>query len=439
MNMLSAEHTSDIVPQFGPALQLLTQGLEALRAVDTTLLTSTQLGHGLLTLQKVIDGLNTEHAKLMTEADKAGTHAGSGHKNMASWLAANGKTSYVKAQQQQKLGDAMNASPELHDAVTRGDLSPDAAGQLLPTLGSDHSGKIGDLIDACKGATPAEARAAGEKFQEINKPAGESDNEREAKKRAKRFLRFDDQGNGLTAASGMFTTPDARTIQDALAAIIHLWNDPDDPRTYQQKQADALLELAHAYSAGQVLGGRNAPTVFVTIDIEVLEGRKPGVAFNDKGDIVPAEVVRQMCTNANIARLLTWGNVPIDMGREARLATNPQWKALIVRDGPYCRVPGCCMPAKWCEVDHIQEWAAQQGLTDLKWLILLCVYHHHLRHDPGVQLHGDASNLSITLPNGVTVPMPSKRPGEPNPGNAPPGDAQPGDAQPGRQRPGQAA
>ncbi|MEO6124127.1 MAG: hypothetical protein ABIR32_10500 [Ilumatobacteraceae bacterium] len=146
-----------------PALQLH-HGLKVLRAVETATLTSTELGCGLLELQKVVDGLNVEHAKLMTEADKAGVHAGSGHRSLASWLAANGKTSYARAKKQQQLGDAMDASHELDDAVTNGELSPDTASELLPTVGSDHSGDITELIEVCKGASPAEARAAGRKF-----------------------------------------------------------------------------------------------------------------------------------------------------------------------------------------------------------------------------------------------------------------------------------
>ena len=109
----------------GPALQLLQQGLEAVRAVDTTTLTATELGSGLLGLQKIIDGLNVEHAKLMTEADKAGVHAGSGHRNIASWLAANGNTSYVRAKKQHQLGDARTSHPN--------SKTPSATGPCHPT------------------------------------------------------------------------------------------------------------------------------------------------------------------------------------------------------------------------------------------------------------------------------------------------------------------
>ncbi|MEO6126504.1 MAG: DUF222 domain-containing protein [Ilumatobacteraceae bacterium] len=392
------------------ALHLLRQGLEALRAVDTGLLATTELGTGLLHLQKLLDGLNVEHAKLMNEADRAGVHAGTGHRNIASWLAANGKTSYQRAKKQQDLGDAMNNSPELADAVANGELSPDTASELLPTLGSDHSGDIAELIGVCKGASPTEAKAAGEKFQELNKPAGESDREREAKKRAKRSLRFNDLGDGMTSLAGMLPTTDARTVKDSLDAIIRNWNDFQDPRTLEQEHADAIVELCHAFNAGEVTGGREAPTVMIRIDIEDLEGS--GVGYNTHGELVPAEIVRRMCTNANLVRVISNGSDVLDLGRRARFASDAQFRAIIARDGSFCRIPGCCMPAKWCEVDHVREWE-RQGNTDLDSLILLCSYHHHMRHLPGVTLHGDANNLEITLANGHRIPMPPKWAGTP--------------------------
>ncbi|MCU1400262.1 MAG: hypothetical protein JWN62_3371, partial [Acidimicrobiales bacterium] len=127
------------------------------------------------------------------------------------------------------------------------------------------------------------------------------------------------------------------------------------------------------------------------------------------GQIIPAEIVRQMCTNANLVRLLTSNSVPLDMGRSQRLATDDQFKALLARDGG-CRFEGCNMPADWCQVDHIHEWTAQTGPTDLHLLVLWCVYHHSFRHRPDVHLHGDANNLSITLPDGRTMPLPARGP-----------------------------
>jgi hypothetical protein len=61
-------------------------------------------------------------------------------------------------------------------------------------------------------------------------------------------------------------------------------------------------------------------------------------------------------------------------------------------------------------VDHILEWDAQTGPTDLNLLVLWCLYHHHIRHQPGVTLHGTADNLSMTFPDGTTIHLPPRGP-----------------------------
>ncbi|MEO6125104.1 MAG: DUF222 domain-containing protein [Ilumatobacteraceae bacterium] len=390
------------------ALQLHQHGLDALAAVDTGAMSPTEIGQGLLSLQHHVDRLAVIHAKFCADAASANVHAGSGHRDLASWLAEKGKISKGRAIRQQKLGEAMNASPKLEDAVTNGDLSPDAAGELLPTMGSEHSGNLDDLIDACTGATPQQAKEAGELFRELNKPTGETDRQAEERKRAKRFLRLNNVGDGTTSITGLLPTTDARTVRDALASIAAKWADPSDRRTHEQREADALVELCHAHGAGAVTGGRGAPHVSVVIDIENLFGS--GVGFNDKGEIVPAEIVRRMVPDAWVSRLLISGNVPINFGRTQRLASADQYLAIIARDGGFCRMPGCCIPAKWCQVDHLIEWTAQSGPTDIDWLVLFCSHHHHERHRPGVLLHGDANNLSITLANGDRIELPSKKP-----------------------------
>ncbi len=391
-----------------PALQLLNQGLAALNAIDHTRLTNTELGAGVLAVQKVIDTLRTSQARLVHTADTRRIWADSGHRDIASWLAANAKTSVSAAKRQARLGKALDNTPALADAIDNGDLTPDTADALLPTLDSNHTGNIADLIDACTGATPNQARDAGTTFQEINKPADETEKEREHRRRQRRHIRFSDNGDGMTRIDGLLPVLDARYLRDVLNHITGKPTTHDD-RTSVQQAADALIQLAVAYSTGTVTGGREAPTVIVTIDIDVLEARTPGVGHTSTGDIIPAEIVRRMCTNANIVRLLTSDSRPLDIGRAQRLATNDQYRALVARDGG-CRMLDCTIPPNWCQVDHIHEWTAQNGPTDLHLLVLWCVYHHSFRHRPDVQLHGDADNLSITMPDGRTVPLPARGP-----------------------------
>ena len=390
------------------ALTTIRQGTTALLAADVAMVCADDLGPHILLMQIEIDRIRITQSRLLLEADRHGIWKASGHRSVEDWFAAKGRTTKTAASSQKRLGEALNKSKDLADAVDAGEISPDTAGALLPTLGSDTSGDLAELIDLCKGATPDDARDAGNMFQTMHPPEGQTDQEREHTKRQKRGIRFCDQGDGMTRVDGQLTTADAMTVQNALRHIVGKPCEGDD-RTLEQRNADALVMLADAYAKGAVRGGRRAPTVVVTIDVDVLEGRVPGAGRSSTGEVIPAEIVRQMCTNANIVRLLTSDSVPLDLGRTKRLATDDQFKALLARDGG-CRFDGCRMPADWCQVDHIHEWDAQHGPTDLDLLVLWCVYHHTFRHRPDVQLHGNANNLTITLPDGRTMPLPARGP-----------------------------
>ena len=390
------------------AVAAISSGLDSLAAVDLAVLSTAEIGRGILAMQSHIDRERVIQARWMAEGKQRGLFTASGHRDGAAWLAAKGKTSVGTARKQAGLSDAMAASAELADAVESGVLSPDTAEALQPTLASNHTGNVADLIDACAGATPAQARAAGSEFQNLYPPAGQTAADREHELRQKRFLRFRKRGDGLTDIEGCVPDLDARTIEEALRAIANKTG--RDDRTYEQRLIDALVQLCDASNRGEVKGGRsNLPTILITTDINDLNGTTNGPGYTSRGDVIPAEAIRNLCSNANIVRVLLNDSMPLDIGREGRLATADQWRALVARDGG-CRTEGCTLPPGWCQVDHILEWEAEDGPTDIDWLVLLCIYHHHFRHRPDVKLIGNANNLCIQLPDGRIVPLPARGP-----------------------------
>ena len=361
----------------------------------------------MLRLQAAIANLQVTQAQWLHELESRAAFAAAGERDAATWLAVNGQTTKTAAKKQAELGRAMDLEPVLADAVAAGDISPDTAHALVPALSSDHSGDVADLIDVCRGATPGEARAAGSQFQLLNPPVGSTPKEREHALRERRGLRFADNGDGTTDVSGTLTTADACGVQKALKSLITKPT-PGDDRTYEQKLADSLVQLCDAYARGQVRGGRgNLPTVLLTIGIDDLTNNT-GYGTASTGELFSAEQVRQMTSNAHVQRVLLADSVVLDEGRRVRLATDEQWRALVARDGG-CRF-GCDLPPEWCQTDHILEWDADHGPSDIHWLILLCSYHHHYRHRPDVHLHGDANNLTVELPDGRIVPLPARGP-----------------------------
>ncbi|MCU1400954.1 MAG: hypothetical protein JWN62_4063 [Acidimicrobiales bacterium] len=390
------------------AFATIGRGLDDLASVDLALLTVNDLQRGLVGTQKIIDRATVIQARFIQEASVRG-FTESGARDTASWVASKTRTSKGTASKQAQLGKALDTHPELAKAVDAGDISPDAAGMLVPVLDSNHSGDAGDLVDACKGASPEAARAAGFRFRELHPPEGSTPEDREHELRKKRSLRFSNNDDGTTRVDGTLTALDAQLVQSSLRSILGKPTVGDD-RTFDQKMADALVQLCSAYSNGSVRGGRsNLPTIIVTIDVNDLNGNTDGPGFTSRGDVIPAEAVRNLTSNAFLQRVILDGSKPLDVGRASRLATEDQWRTMVARDGG-CRFADCQIPPEWCEADHIHDWDAQHGPTNIDLLVLWCVYHHHFRHRPDVKLIGDANDLSIRLPDGRVVPLPPRGP-----------------------------
>jgi 5-methylcytosine-specific restriction protein A len=92
----------------------------------------------------------------------------------------------------------------------------------------------------------------------------------------------------------------------------------------------------------------------------------------------------RLSCSSPLARCLLAGSVPLDLGRTVRIATEAQYRALVVRDGG-CAVRGCDRPASWCSPHHVIPWQ-HGGSTDLGNITLLCEAHHHALHDRDRQL-----------------------------------------------------
>ncbi|MEO6713000.1 MAG: HNH endonuclease signature motif containing protein, partial [Mycobacteriales bacterium] len=96
---------------------------------------------------------------------------------------------------------------------------------------------------------------------------------------------------------------------------------------------------------------------------------------------------RRICCDAQVARIITDGPSEIlDAGRAVRTHTPAMKRALIVRDGQYCVVPGCTVPTRWAQVHHLKHWA-YGGQTDLANLAHVCLHHHHDLHEGRMTLH----------------------------------------------------
>ncbi len=104
-----------------------------------------------------------------------------------------------------------------------------------------------------------------------------------------------------------------------------------------------------------------------------------GAAWVEGGGAVGHRTVRRLTCDAVLQRVVRGdaGEV-LALGREVRLASRAQRRALAARDRG-CIVPGCGAPPDACDAHHVQHWA-DGGPTDLGNLALLCGSHHTAVH-----------------------------------------------------------
>lgn len=88
---------------------------------------------------------------------------------------------------------------------------------------------------------------------------------------------------------------------------------------------------------------------------------------------------RQMLCHAKIIPVVLDGKGQVlDIGRDQRLFTTHQRRALVARDGG-CAAPGCSAPSTWCEAHHVLPWE-HDGATAVDNGVLLCNAHHQSVH-----------------------------------------------------------
>ena len=159
---------------------------------------------------------------------------------------------------------------------------------------------------------------------------------------------------------------------------------PDGVRSLAERRGDALAELAHWYQQGATPGG-NPPSLGVVIDVATLNGDSPELArtrcdLEGVGPVTKATLERVSC-GATVQRVVMAGDsITLDMGRNTRLATPTQTRAVRIRDAG-CIFPSCDRPAPWCDIHHVNGWTHHGGETNVENLVCLCTRHHTLIHN----------------------------------------------------------
>lgn len=152
-----------------------------------------------------------------------------------------------------------------------------------------------------------------------------------------------------------------------------------DTRSHAQRQHDAINALVRGQLGDPRLGAHNGlpVTVIVSTTLQQLTAGT-GRAVTGGGTVLPMRDVIRTARHAHhyLAVFDEHSHRPLYLGRSRRIATPDQRIVLYVKDRG-CTHPGCDAPGYWCEVHHLDEWAAG-GRTDADSLTFACAPHHKL-------------------------------------------------------------
>ncbi|WNG83143.1 DUF222 domain-containing protein [Mycobacterium sp. ITM-2016-00316] len=186
---------------------------------------------------------------------------------------------------------------------------------------------------------------------------------------------------------------------------------PDDPRTFDERRADAIDLPALGVTALPCECGRDtcaaagteAPVGHIVLhlhgDRDTVEGRSDRPALLPGYGPIPAEQVRRMAPRAEVRPV----PVAADLGTEGGYQPSRTLAEFIACRDLTCRWPGCNVPVARCDIDHSTPWP--YGPTHPSNTKLYCRIHHLIKtFHCGAggwrdQQHPDGT-ITITAPNG---------------------------------------
>ncbi len=175
---------------------------------------------------------------------------------------------------------------------------------------------------------------------------------------------------------------------------------PTDTRTRAQNHHDVLAMALGVAASSELLPtiGGAAPTLVVTVRQEDLVAGR-GYAHLDTTP-VPLTVAHHTGCAGVVQRVVldTRGRITA-LGTEERVFNRRQRRAIAARDGG-CLIPGCGVPAAWCEIHHVTEHA-RGGPTHTDNGVLLCWHHHRFLDHGGWRIRMNHGIPEVKAPSWI--------------------------------------
>ena len=329
----------------------------------------------------------------------------------AAVLAGGGRRARRDAEAAAARGTVCQRMPQLGAALADGAIGAghvDVVVNAARDLDADGQAKLAEcvegLVEAAVSLSPEQfGREVRALARDLAGDGGLSRHER--LRRQRNVRRWVDQHTGMCKTLLTLDPLDDAKVWTALNAAVataRAVNQDNDDRTWDQLQADAIVDhLTRQHPADG--GGGQGAEVSVLIDYTaLLHGGEATVAETADGQGLPVEVIRRLgCDGIVVPIWLTGDGDVLAVGRRRRLATRAQRLALRAMYRTCC-MPGCTVGFEHCRIHHVTYWE-RNGRTDLDNLVPICERHHHLVHEGGWTLHLHAGRrITVQQPDGTT-------------------------------------
>jgi hypothetical protein len=277
-----------------------------------------------------------------------------------------------------------------------------AASEAVKDLPRAAWADLDEALSAARDLTGAKFKVKARVLRERLHP--ESMSERHQRALADRTVEFQPGADGmgwLTIADSSAELALAKARIDDIA--YGLFRAKDEDRTLAQIRADVATGLL----TGTITGDRAGIQLVLTVPVLSLLDQSAELPTLEGVGPIDLETAKRLAGTAkSYVRVLTdpvKGTV-LDIDRDAYRVPTAMRRWLATRDVT-CTTPGCNRLAKYCEVDHVEQFnGGFQGKTEVRNLAHLCKKHHRLKHNSKWRVERKAGGITTwTSPTGTTA------------------------------------
>jgi hypothetical protein len=390
--------------------------------------------------------IDAEMAAIVREGERRGIHTVDGHRTMKHWVRAQINCPMGDAVRLRRLAAALDTVDDLGDALRDGHIGTPQANELArlrahPRCGDQLASSAPLLLQHAEHLSFEEFRIVARRWEALADLDGaQRDDDISAERRTASVVELNGSidvrasgGSAMIAAEmvGIFQQfVEAEFAKDVAARTEQFGADAPAaalPRTDAQRRFDALVAIYRAAVLAPADGVAPKPVVNVLVGLGTLEhlladhglGARPAdplvpdlmverLESSNGVRLAPHDVVRAALQGVVRRVVIDAAGVVVDAGRKRRLFTGAARDLALVLVHQ-CGHPGCTVPGDLCQVDHMDEWQRDNGVTATSNADARCTPHNPWKSRNRVRSRRDSQGYIVNTRFDGTMMLPVGR------------------------------